>query len=691
MSYLNLRLYQRNTQCLHIRKHHLAGFFVRLFVACAFVAQAPLSSAELYFNPRFLADDPQAVADLSRFENGQELPPGTYRVDIYLNNGYMATRDVTFNTGDSEQGIVPCLTRAQLASMGLNMASVAGMNLLADDACVPLTTMVQDATAHLDVGQQRLNLTIPQAFMSNRARGYIPPELWDPGINAGLLNYNFSGNSVQNRIGGNSHYAYLNLQSGLNIGAWRLRDNTTWSYNSSDRSSGSKNKWQHINTWLERDIIPLRSRLTLGDGYTQGDIFDGINFRGAQLASDDNMLPDSQRGFAPVIHGIARGTAQVTIKQNGYDIYNSTVPPGPFTINDIYAAGNSGDLQVTIKEADGSTQIFTVPYSSVPLLQREGHTRYSITAGEYRSGNAQQEKPRFFQSTLLHGLPAGWTIYGGTQLADRYRAFNFGIGKNMGALGALSVDMTQANSTLPDDSQHDGQSVRFLYNKSLNESGTNIQLVGYRYSTSGYFNFADTTYSRMNGYNIETQDGVIQVKGGVMRNKPFYLLCAFLWLAVSRVLAADSTITIRGYVRDNGCSVAAESTNFTVDLMENAAKQFNNIGATTPVVPFRILLSPCGNAVSAVKVGFTGVADSHNANLLALENTVSAASGLGIQLLNEQQNQIPLNAPSSAISWTTLTPGKPNTLNFYARLMATQVPVTAGHINATATFTLEYQ
>ena len=115
-----------------------------------------------------------------------------------------------------------------------------------------------------------------------------------------------------------------------------------------------------------------------------------------------------------------------------------------------------------------------------------------------------------------------------------------------------------------------------------------------------------------------------------MRNKPFYLLCAFLWLAVSHALAADSTITIRGYVRDNGCSVAAE-------------------------------------------------------------NTVSAAAGLGIQLLNEQQNEIPLNAPSSAISWTTLTPGKPNTLNFYARLMATQVPVTAGHINATATFTLEYQ
>ena len=110
-----------------------------------------------------------AVADLTRFENARITARTYLKIDIlYLNNGYMATRDVTFNTGDSEQGIVSCLTRAQLASMGLNTASVAGMNLLADDACVPLTTMVADATAHLDVGQQRLNLTIPLAFM-NRA------------------------------------------------------------------------------------------------------------------------------------------------------------------------------------------------------------------------------------------------------------------------------------------------------------------------------------------------------------------------------------------------------------------------------------------------------------------------------------------------------------------------------------------
>ena len=449
------------------------------------------------------------MADLSGFEKGQELPPGTYRVDIYLNDGYMATRDVAFSVRENGDGLMPCLTRGQLVSMGLNAAAVDGLSALDADTCVPLTAMIEAATIRLDVGQQRLYLTIPQAFMGNQARGYIPPELWDNGITAGLLNYNFTGNRVQNSVGGSSQYAYLNLQSGLNVGPWRLRDNSSWSHSS---GSQSENKWQHINTWLERDITALRSRLTLGDSYTNGDIFDGINFRGGQMASDDNMLPDSQKGFAPAIHGIARGTAQVSIKQNGYEIYHSTVPPGPFTINDLYAAGNGGDLQVTIKEADGSSQRFTVPYSSVPVLQRQGHTRYALTAGKYRSGNELQDDPTFFQGTLMHGLAAGWTLYGGSQLADRYRAFNVGVGKNMGNLGAMSVDVTQANATLPDDSRQQGQSVRFLYNKSLSELGTNIQLVGYRYSTRGYFSFADTTYQRMSGYSVVTEDGPVYVK-----------------------------------------------------------------------------------------------------------------------------------------------------------------------------------
>ena len=97
---------------------------------------------------------------------------------------------------------------------------------------------------------------------------------------------------------------------------------------------------------------------------------------------------------------------------------------------------------------------------------------------------------------------------------------------------------------------------------------------------------------------------------------PLNLLRAALILICANAFAADSTISISGYVRDNACAVAIESKEFTVDLMNNAVKQFSAVGSVTPALPFRIVLSPCGSSATAVKVGFTGTPDSNNDKLL---------------------------------------------------------------------------
>ncbi len=190
----------------------------------------------------------------------------------------MTTRDITFDKSDDGSKLEPCLTRSQLASLGVNTLTIPDIAVMKSTACVPFTRLIADAASSFDVGRQRLSISIPQAFMGNQARGYIAPELWDNGITAGLLNYNYTGSEVRSHNGGTRNYAYLNLQTGLNLGAWRLRDNSTWSYSSG--TGYNENRWQHVNTWLERDIVPWRSRLTMGDGYTAGDIFEGINFRG---------------------------------------------------------------------------------------------------------------------------------------------------------------------------------------------------------------------------------------------------------------------------------------------------------------------------------------------------------------------------------------------------------------------------
>ncbi|MGF6268521.1 outer membrane usher protein [Lelliottia nimipressuralis] len=500
-----------------------------------------LASSEGGFNPAFIEQDGKNgnVADLSAFSknNGGQMP-GDYVVDISVNGDIVDHQNITFKADDTgadknDTGLLPCLSAEQLKNYGVKIKEIPGLAKneggqgAKEDDKAPSTDngecvnflQIPSSSVNFDFEHQRLELSFPQAILSNAVRGYVDPALWDNGIPAILLDYNFTGANAQNENNGQTtrdDSYYLSLRNGINLGPWRLRNYSTWNDNNGEKT------WQNVNTYLQRSIISLKSQLTLGDGYSNSDVFDSVQFRGAQMASDDSMLPDSMQGFAPIVRGIARSNAQVTITQNGYTIYQSYVSPGPFEITDLYPSSGSGDLTVEVKEEDGSTQKFVQPYSSVPVLQREGHTKYSVTAGQYRSGYGE-ENPDFGQVTLIHGFGGGMTLYGGLQGSDRYQSMALGIGQNIGDWGAISFDVTQAKTQLPDDTAS-GQSYRFLYAKSFADFGTDFRLLGYRYSTSGFYTLQESV--DLNSNDNDTTDFEInshkrsQVEGSVNQNLP---------------------------------------------------------------------------------------------------------------------------------------------------------------------------
>ncbi|XNM52685.1 fimbria/pilus outer membrane usher protein [Escherichia coli] len=53
------------------------------------------------------------------------------------------------------------------------------------------------------------------------------------------------------------------------------------------------------------------------------------------------MLPDSQSGFAPTVRGIAKWCSSNN-QQNGYVIYQTYMPPGPFEISDLNPTSSAG-------------------------------------------------------------------------------------------------------------------------------------------------------------------------------------------------------------------------------------------------------------------------------------------------------------------------------------------------------------
>lgn len=459
------------------------------------------AQAAFQFDPSFLEiGGGQGSAELQQqigaMSEGQL--PGVYRVGISLNQRFVEQRDIRFvrvtsGAQHSDTGLFPCLDADFFRSQGV-AAEVLAKRTDADPTCLLFDQGLAGVSYDYDFNQQTLAIEVPQAYL-----GEIPFEVrrrqWSNGERVAFTHYSLSGSSVQAETGRRQDQ-FASFRSGLNAGAWRLRNFSTWR-----KGTDTPGRWESLETYAQRDLGNMMAMATVGDAATEGDLFDAIPYRGVGIASDLDMLPDQARGFAPVIRGIANGRSRVIIRQRGYVIHEQWVPSGPFALTDLYPTASNGDIEVTVESGDGQVQVYTQSFSSVPYMLREGQQTYSLYAGRYRpSSDVGQDTPTFLQGTLRRGLAQGTTVFAGTLLSDGYSAGLVGVAHDFAGFGAVSVDVTHARAAevLPDKPTQSGQSLRFRYSKSLEVTNTTFSLVGYRYSTSGYYAFAEALDSRAN-------------------------------------------------------------------------------------------------------------------------------------------------------------------------------------------------
>ncbi|HEX3636115.1 MAG TPA: fimbria/pilus outer membrane usher protein, partial [Paraburkholderia sp.] len=475
-------------------------------------AEASDAGASVQFDTTFLRTDQSQSVDVSRFTSGNLVQPGVYSVDLFVNDVRVARQDVRFVATRDGKSARACFSREMLEKLGVDFAKVGAdtgakvpghtsaeaagakdTHSAADasanaDECMDLGATVPEATVDFDFSEQKLTLSVPQKYMRNAARGYVPPDMWQNGVNAGFVSYNANTYHTAGS-GTQSTQSYLGLNAGVNIGAWHFRHQSSLS-----QGTGQGTHFDNIATYVQHDVAALKSQVTVGDGSTTGDVFDSVQFRGAQIATDDRMLPESLRGYAPVVRGTAESNARVTVRQNGQVIYETSVSPGPFEINDLYATGYGGNLDVMVTEADGRTKTFTVPFASVAQSLRPGTTRFSVTAGQLRNSTLESQ-PNFAQFTLQRGLTNLVTAYGGAVAANGYVAADLGAALNT-KFGAFSADVTGAQTQVPNQSTMRGTSLRIGYSKFIDPTNTNIAVAAYRYSTAGFLNLSDASSVR---------------------------------------------------------------------------------------------------------------------------------------------------------------------------------------------------
>ena len=447
------------------------------------------------FNPAFFPDGAGGQqVDISKFGKGNIMLPGSYRSEVYLNGQWLGRETLSFVAVPGEDSAQMCLEREALLRIGVDLdaaqqqATDTGAPLpLPFESCADIATYLPGASSQFDSGENRLDLQVPQIYLTRKARGYVDPKHWDGGVDAAFVRYN--ANTFATRTNGrasNSHY--LGLNTGLNLGDWHWRHNG--SFSQTDAGSG----YQSSSTYLQREISPLRSQLVMGEIYTPGELFDSVRLRGASLFSDDRMLPDSQTGFAPVVRGIAETNARVTVRQRGVLLDEVNVAPGPFVLNDLFPTGYGGDLTVTVTEADGRQREFIVPFAANANLLRAGHSRYSMSFGLLDEVGLLNP-PKLMQATYQYGLNNLLTGYTGAVVGEDYRSQLVGTAFNT-PFGALSVDLTNSNAYLPGYGSREGQSVQLRYSKNFTDTGTHFALGAYRYSTEGFLSIGDAARVR---------------------------------------------------------------------------------------------------------------------------------------------------------------------------------------------------
>ncbi|AOK57501.1 fimbria/pilus outer membrane usher protein [Burkholderia stagnalis] len=434
-----------------------------------------------------------APVDTTQFERPDTVAPGRYQVDVLVNGQWRGVEEIEFRRIAGSEGAQPCYDRQLLTRAGIDLdKSARGQdggttpNQLPEGlVCEALDGFVPGASATFDNAEQKLYLTVPQYFMRLRmSTAYVDPSSWTSGVTAAMLNYNANLFSTQTQ-GQNLTRFYTGLNMGLNVGALRVRHNGnfTWSPHGGSR-------YQRGYVYGQTDVPAWRAQVLAGESATSGELFDAVSFRGVQIASDDRMLPDTQRYYTPVVRGTANSNAKVSVYQRGYLIYETTVAPGPFAIDDLQAASYGGDLNVTVTEASGEVRSFVVPFATTVQLLRPGVTRFSAMAGQAIDTGLDSGSQYVGQFTLQRGLNNVVTGYGGGAFTGNYQSVLMGAALNT-EIGGFAADVTYARTSTMRGDRLNGSSIRVSYSRNLPNSGTNFSLLAYRYSTKGYLGLRD--------------------------------------------------------------------------------------------------------------------------------------------------------------------------------------------------------
>lgn len=444
---------------------HLVG----LVLLCVSV---PALSAE-QLNTYFIRGNYAQLPDVLRSDENQGLfPSGEYLLDIYFNKEKTGRERINFEQGQP-QG--QCYSKDFLARHSIALKQDAFAPYYDPSGNCFRINDHPDASVELDPAKQTLRFKLPQGLIADSGNQLMSQ--WDHGTRGANIQYSYRG-SQSGRYGLTQ---FGEIGGNVNVGRWVL-SGRAYKYNDDEMTLAQYR--------LSTAIAALRGEAGIGKMQLQASLINGFAFDGVSLVSDNQMTPWLSQSYAPVISGIARTEAVITVRQQGYIIYSQNVPPGPYALRNLTGVA-SGDLEVTVREDDGSETVDVYPVSILPSLLRPGHLNYSLAAGRkaLRVGNQDDYEGTFALAAADYGM-AFFTLNTSVLLDKNYQNIGTGLTRSFGAWGALSATANVSSAQSLSGDERRGYTVSFKYAKNVLKD-TTLQIAGYRYASQDYMDYVD--------------------------------------------------------------------------------------------------------------------------------------------------------------------------------------------------------
>lgn len=309
-------------------------------------------------------------------------------------------------------------------------------------------------SAKINFGNQSIDLDFsPQVFAATRlTTELVKKPLLSPVLPSFFVNYDLNYAVTPSRDSPLTKDLGLLAEVGFS-NSWGVITSSYTARNLTGQSTpGSARGLIRLETSFTRDLPDRHQTFRLGDSSTRPGMWGrSVYYGGVQWGSNFALTPGFISQPTPTLSGVSAAPSTVELYVNDVLRQVSTVPTGPFAINNFPGLTGGGEARLVVRDLLGRETIITQPFFTNSQLLAQGLDDWSLEAGRLRLdlGSASNRYgPGFVGGTWRHGFTNETTGGGRIEATQRNQLAGAGliVGLPFQMLGKAAAGLTQAQA-----------------------------------------------------------------------------------------------------------------------------------------------------------------------------------------------------------------------------------------------------